>query len=442
MTEGADPRLARCRRDPQRFALLLLEVALLVLCVRQFKLGEIVGDAFLRTCLLGAGGFALHYWLPLRWKERGFVALGIAGAFVVLGAQCAALLIVVALVFYSIGAARIPYAFRILGFVAVGGALTLGRIALPPQWPAQFWPIVGSVFGFRLLIWAYDVRHMAGRPPFRDYLAYFFMLPNWGCLLFPVVDYHTQRKSFLARDIHDVAQQGVKWMARGVVQLLIYDFVYYRKPAADPATVTSLAQLLLVMVTTYLLYLRLSGTFHFVVGMLHLFGYDLPETHRRWLLASSLADFWRRINVYWKDFMVKLVYLPLWFRLRRRGEHFAQVVATLGVFVATFALHSWQSFWLTGRWRWSGPDALFWGVLALLVAVNLEWESRARAREFIATSSLVIATPSLAVAKPSLARRALQIAATFALVTVLWSMWNAQSLRQWLDLVTFWKPGV
>jgi hypothetical protein len=427
MTAGADPRVERCRRDPKRFALLLIEVALIVLCVRQFRLGEVVGDSFLRTCVLCAGGFAIHYWLPFRWKEWGFVALGIGGAFALLEPVTAALLLAAALAFYAIGRARLPAALRTLLFVIVGAALALGRIAPPPQLPAQLWPLLGSVFVFRLLIWGYDVNHMEGGPPLKEFLAYFFMLPNWGCLLFPVVDYHTQRRSFLARDLHETAQEGVRWMARGVVHLLIYDFIYYQKPIADPATVTSLGQLLLVMVTTYLLYLRLSGTFHFVVGMLHLFGYDLPETHRRYLLASSLTDFWRRINLYWKDFMVKLVYLPLWFGLRRRGERFAQVVATLGVFAATFVLHSWQTFWLTGRWRWSGPDALFWGVLGVLVVVNLEWESRARARP---------------PASPSPLRRALQVAATFTLVTILWSMWNAKSLHEWLDLLTYWRPGV
>ena len=63
--------------------------------------------------------------------------------------------------------------------------------------------------------------------------------------------------------------------------------------------------MILKIVFTYLLYLRVSGQFHIIVGMLHLFGYDLPETNHRYLLARSVNDFWRRVNIYWKDFMVK-----------------------------------------------------------------------------------------------------------------------------------------
>lgn len=78
---------------------------------------------------------------------------------------------------------------------------------------------------------------------------------------------------------------------------------------------TGPAQLLQYLISNFLLYLRVSGLFHLVVGMLHLFGFDLPETHKRYLLAASFTDFWRRINIYWKDFMQKVFYFPAAARL-------------------------------------------------------------------------------------------------------------------------------
>ena len=65
------------------------------------------------------------------------------------------------------------------------------------------------------------------------------------------------------------------------------------------------------MVCNYLLYLQVSGQFHMACGMLHLFGYQLPETHHRYLLATGFTDYWRRINIYWKDFMVRVVFNPV-----------------------------------------------------------------------------------------------------------------------------------
>ena len=126
------------------------------------------------------------------------------------------------------------------------------------------------------------------------------------------------------------------------------------------------------MVLTYLLYLRVSGQFHIIVGLLHLFGYDLPETHRRYLLARSLTDFWRRINIYWKDFMVKLVYFPVYFRLRRSGRD-AGAGRRHGRWCSstTWLLHSYQWFWLRGEFLLTWPDTLFWAILGVLVTVNL-----------------------------------------------------------------------
>ena len=424
-----DPRLARCQTDLVRYGVLMAELAAVLLVFRIDKFADIVGDSFFRATALAAGGFALHYWLPLRAKEWSWIALSLGGAFWILEPATAAWLLLVAGLFFAIGRLRIAHLAKVGLIVLVGALCTIGRVRGVPGVPAQLWPVLGSVFVFRLLVWTYDLKHMKERPSLRDFLAYFFMLPNWGCLLFPVLDFHTMRKSFLARDIHEVAQRGIGWMARGLLQFALYDLVYYRKPIGDPGLIDSPWKLLLFVVTTYLLYLRLSGTFHFVIGMLHLFGYDLPETHRKYFLASSLTDFWRRINLYWKDFMVKLVYFPMYFRLRRRSEVLAQIVATACVFLVTWFLHAWQTFWITGRFLLSGPDIAFWGVLGLLVSVNLLLELRGR-------------TPGVAAAAGApLPLRALKVGGTFLLLATLWSMWNTKSFEQWFDLLTYWKVG-
>ena len=86
----------------------------------------------------------------------------------------------------------------------------------------------------------------------------------------------------------------------------------------------------------YLLYLRVSGQFHIIAGMLCLFGYDMPETNHRYLLAHSINDMWRRMNIYWKDFMVKIVYFPAYFKLRRGGALRAELLSTVLVVVTTY----------------------------------------------------------------------------------------------------------
>ena len=193
-------------------------------------------------------------------------------------------------------------------------------------------------------------------------------------------------------------------------------------PAVD-----SLPMLVKAMLLTYLLYLHVSGTFHIIVGMLRLFGYDLPETHRKYLLASSITDFWRRINIYWKDFMMKVVYLPVFFQLRKSGAVRAQVVGTACVFVVTWVLHAYQYYWLTGKMLLSVTDIAFWAILGTWVVINLLQDIKAKERG--------------AAKAPSQARRVLNTAATFAIITVLWSLWNSPTMHAFVDLVTYWKAG-
>ncbi|MEZ5302787.1 MAG: hypothetical protein R3F11_19445 [Verrucomicrobiales bacterium] len=76
-------------------------------------------------------------------------------------------------------------------------------------------------------------------------------------------------------------------MARGVIHLILYRAVYmYLVPV--PEDITGLSGVLAFMLAAYLLYLRVSGLFHFIVGSLCLFGFNLPETHRLYLLAKRV----------------------------------------------------------------------------------------------------------------------------------------------------------
>src|SRR5439155_24062702 len=134
--------------------------------------------------------------------------------------------------------------------------------------------------------------------------------------------------SYYDRPALEIYEEGVRWIFRGLTHLVIYRLIY-QYVLLSPSAVTTTAQMVQYMVGNYGLYLRVSGQFHLVTGILHLFGFRLPETHRFFYLASSFSDLWRRINIYWKDFMQKMVYLPVFFGMRRHGETAALVAATI-----------------------------------------------------------------------------------------------------------------
>ena len=242
--------------------------------------------------------------------------------------------------------------------------------------PDGTWPIVASMFMFRMMIYLYELKHARKPESLVDTLSYFFLLPNYCFMHFPVVDYRTMQRGYFADDVHEMQRRGLDMMFRGTIHLLCYRLVYHELliPAVERARPASPWRAYLVC--NYLLYLQVSGQFHMAAGMLHLFGFQLPETHHHYLLATGFTDYWRRINIYWKDFMVRLFFNPVVFRLKRWPQPLALAVATVAVFLATWFLHAYQWYWLRGSWGFTVPDALFWGILGALVLVNVQLDAR------------------------------------------------------------------
>jgi D-alanyl-lipoteichoic acid acyltransferase DltB (MBOAT superfamily) len=408
----------------RQFALLGVELGLLLLVVRQFQLES---PSFLRLTIVAVLGFGIHAWLPLRHRLPFFVALSLAAIVMILGVANGAWLVAAGLVLIGICHLPVRMPVRVAVLVVTGAALALVRaewVQLP--WPAVVWPILGSMFMFRVVVYLYDLAHDRAPVSFTRTLAYFFLLPNVCFPLFPVVDYKTFRRQYYDGDAYRIYQVGIDWMARGVVQLILYRIVYYYFTLA-PSEIGGPATLGQYIVATFLLYLRVSGQFHIIIGMCHLFGFNLPETHHRYYLASSFTDFWRRINIYWKDFMLKVFYYPLYFKLRRWGTTLALVVSTLAVFLCTWLLHSYQWFWLRGSFPVLWQDGMFWGILALLVVVNALYEThRGRHRTLGRQTSDLRRS----------AMHGLRTAGTFVVIAVLWSLWTSESLSTWASL---WK---
>ena len=170
-------------------------------------------------------------------------------------------------------------------------------------------------------------------------------------------------------------------------------------------------------------------------GMLHLFGYQLPETHHRYLLATGFTDYWRRINIYWKDFMVRLFFNPVVFRLKRWPQPAALAAATAGglpghlgaarvpVVLAPRDLGILGARRpLLGRAGRAGPGQR---------PARRAAEPRPAAG---AGSARRTRRPGGSRSAP-LAIRGLKTAATFTTIAVLWSLWSSPSLSAWLDLM-------
>lgn len=449
-----DPLRANAKTSSARFAFIVLQLAILLAVFWRFPIAVGPGASFFpmepgaagaeggpgtpvffTMACLSFGGFSIHYWLPLRYKETFWVLLSLGGAAVLLSPMIAGLLLVAGLALYAIAASRAPYWVKAISILA--GILGVLISATTPLYgtfaPKDAWQMFGSIFMFRMIIYLYDIRRLDGRPALSHFLVYFYALPNWAFVNFPAVDYQTQRLSFLRRDIHVIAQEGIRRMARGAGELAIFQWVEQELERHPAARVTSPSTLLVHVILFYLTYLWVSGSFHMIVGLLHLFGYDLPETNRRYGLATSPLDFWRRINIYFKDFMVKIVYFPVYFRLRRWSKVGAQVIGTGAVFLASWAMHIWMTMWL----GWEGQafyvtEGLFWGIFGVACVIDLLLEIRRPSRR----------APAGSLGFSGILRRGLSILGMNVFLLVLWRMsaalgghGDSRSLEDFIDLL-------
>lgn len=410
-------------RSVGKLLFIAAEVGVLALLIGEYTLeNEVFSHNIL---LLTFFGFVTNLFLPAKYRLSFFMLLSFASILGVFGITNGAWLIAFGLVL--VGASHLPVSFSIrIGILVVLGAvfafLRSTTIELP--WSAAIWTILGSMFMYRLILYMYHLKRQTEPATVASALSYFFMMPNVVFPLFPVVDYGAWRSTHYNDEHHKIYQTGVDWVFRGAFQLILYRYVGHYLTIA-PEDVTNVADLLRYLSANMLLYLRVSGQFHIIAGILRLFGFNLPETHHLYFLSPSFTEYWRRVNIYWKDFMLKVVYFPTYFRLNKLGKKPRLVVSTIIVFTFTWLLHSYQWFWLRGDFPIILQDILFWGILAGLVIVNILAEAQQTAKVRAGAPPRTF---------KSVLTKTLRILVTFMALSILWSLWNSASVPEWFAL--------
>src|SRR5262249_14850582 len=156
-----------------------------------------------------------------------------------------------------IGACYLPVAWGLrVGLVgALAAACALARPgAAEALIPAHVWPLVATMFMFRMVLFLYELKHAQKPERLIDALSYFF-------LHFPVVDYRAHQRGYFAQNVHMTMRSGLQMMFRGTTHLLLYRLVYHEL-LVPPEEVSGPASLAGYLVCNYLLYLRVSGQFH------------------------------------------------------------------------------------------------------------------------------------------------------------------------------------
>jgi hypothetical protein len=433
MTKPASPLTNTPARAPSAMApvavlLVAAELVLALLVLTRFQLdpSRQVG----RGLWLLVPLFLVHAFLPVRLRMPLLLAATVALLVGTTSISAAALIVAVGL--GLIGCCHLPiaYRWRLVLILCIASLLWLyqARVLEPSRHLVIALPILGALFMFRLVVYLYDIRHeKPGSATVCQRLGYFFLLPAPVFLFFPALDYRVYLRCYYSRPAFAISQTGMLWISRGITHLVLYRFIYhfYSPPAEE---VTDLGGVMAYCLSGYLIYLRVSGLFHLIGGILRLFGFDLPDTHRLYFFASGFSDYWRRINIYWKDFMAKIFFFPTFSKLRKLGTATRIAVATAVVFAGTTVLHAYQTFWLRGRFEIHETDYWFWGILGVLVIINNLMDDRKRG---------VRRVPGKAKSWSTLAAVILSARVTgmFLFLCVLWALWSSQELSVWFGVM-------
>ncbi len=399
---------------------LTFQMGLLWLIAKAYSLEN---SLFHSLFALATVGFVVNAVLPLRFRMPFFLVLSAVGAGLVFGIGQAAWLLGLGTALIALSHLPVPFGLRVFLVLSAGVALAVFRGGWwVAPWSSVIWPILGSMFMFRLIVYMYDMKTQA--VPFSPWasLSYFFMFPNLCFPLFPVVDYKNFVRGHYQRDSIKTYQEGMETILRGLVQLLLYRLVY-QNISISPGAIENATDAALYLVRPYLLYLKVSGSFHVSVGLLQVFGFALPRTNHNYFLASSFTDYWRRINIYWKEFLQKIFFTPAYMRLNRNlGATTSLICATLIAFMATWVLHSYQWYWIQGRFPVIWQDIVFWSVMGAIVLTNMIYETKYGRRRTIRGFKRTARTDMML---------GLKVMGTFTVVFLSWAIW---SVRSWSDL--------
>ncbi len=418
LREGNEAELAaRARLSLADYLQVVVALVALTAAIHLFRVEE--GLDLPRLMWIVTGGFLLYPLLPVRHRLPYFLALNIVALLVLFGVLPGLAAFGLGLLFIVCASLQIPHLYR----VALVFLLGLGAALVKFGWfggPASYQvaTILGGLFMFRMILYLYEIRHEKTPVTLWKRISYFFLLPNLVFLIFPIVDYKTFVRNFYSRPAAETSRKGIYWIFTGFVHLLIYRLIYsYAIPAPDD--IDGVYSLVQYIVFSYALIIRLSGIFHLSAGVICLFGFDLPRTFNHYFLASSFSDLWSRINVYWRGFVMKVFYYPIFMRFRNRDAR-AVFITVLIVFAINFFLHSYQWFWIRGKFYFSETDIVFWGVLGLMLAFN----------------SVLALRRKPGPARPDFSWRggltlSLKVLGMFSFMCVMWSLWISQSLQMW-----------
>ncbi|MCC6158614.1 MAG: MBOAT family protein [Deltaproteobacteria bacterium] len=289
-------------------------------------------------------------------------------------------------------------AFKIVGAFFPQSIVKMLAATGEGQRLAYLAPLGISYLTFRVLAYLAEIRKGALAPArWWEFVAYVLFWPTMsaGPIERPA-PFLTQHRNSPSPTTEDRAV-GLARIATGCVKTLVIGALFGRLAGPLTGLETQYGAITFPNLSTWHawccvwayslhLYLDFSGASDIAIGLARLFGYRIMENFRWPILATNIADFWRRWHISLTSLVTDYVYIPmggnrLGAKLAARNTLLAMVLVGLwhglnfhfvvwGLYhgVLLVAYRQWRKVW---RERLRVPDHAFVRVAGVLLTFNL-----------------------------------------------------------------------
>lgn len=405
------------------FAWVLIQLALALSIVYFYELEQSSGLQFFAPLILVS--FFIFHLVSKMMKPWVFFLQSLTIVFTAFGWFSGALLLAGTFIVYSVLRFDLRPRYKIIFLLIFFATLAVWRSELLYMPRIQiFVPFLAGFFMFRAWIYINDRYYHNSKASFINEFNFFFLGPSVCFPLFPILDFKRYTLSLVSEPTVDLYQKGIDRMLAGIVNLLLFRIVYHYF-YISPAHIEDGLDFFQFFISTFLLVIRVPGMFLFISGWLCLFGMNLPPVFGRFMFAYNFSEVWRRINIYWKDFLIKIFYNRIFIFFKNGSINFRFATATVATFILSAFLHSWQLYWISGQFYVHIEDLIYWTVLALLVHYSSMRESRSRVHQNFVKDNLTFS---------GLLLHGSSVFVVFVGMAFLYAYWMLGDSREWLYL--------
>lgn len=382
---------------------------------------------FREVAIILSAAFLVYIFVPLKYRKLFLVALAFGVEVYLVGALLAVGIFVLILFFTLLTYVKNKNVRTVLIIVSIIlCVLIFSKIIVVPF--VRNVLLFGALFlMLRYIYLLYELSYFKRSPLFIERLGYLFLIPNACFPLFPALDPKEYLNAFYNVSFLVSLNRALHNITIGIIHTLIYRIIYfYFSPSSYE--IEGFWTWLNFILSSYSLIFRLSGLFYLAVGFLELFGFKFRPVFDHVYFATGFVDLWRRVNLNWREFMMRVFYYPFMFRFKKYNPVIVLFFCINIMFFVSWFLHSWQWFWIKGSGYFYLTDILFWMIFGIIVSIQ-------SVRAYLKFNR----TPDTK--QDNYFVDSVKLVLMLFVMCVLWSMWTSSSLTEFIYIGTFAKTG-